>query len=91
MIALYLERGLYLRVRKGVQKRDIERAFAFPVNAEVYDGAVIPVLPEPSGYCYALVGDSYSSVAQREGISEEELKKLNGFSPIYPTKKIWLP
>ena len=91
MIALCLERGEYLRVRKGVRKSDIERAFAFPVNAEVYEGAIISVLPEPSGYCHALVGDSYFSVAQREGVDEKELKRLNGFSPIYPTKKIWLP
>ena len=91
MILLCLERGAYLRVRKGVKKCDIEREFSFPVNAEVYAGAIIPVLPEPGGYCYAIAGDSYSTIAKREGADVEELKKLNGDAPLYPTKKIWLP
>ena len=91
MILLCLEKGKYLRVRRGVQKRDIERAFGFPVSAEVYEGAILPVLPAPSGFCYALPGDSYLSIAIRESVDVEELKKLNGFAPIYPTKKIWLP
>ena len=91
MFLLYLERSGFIRVRKGVKRCDIERTFCFPVNAEVYNGAVIPVLPEPKGYCYALPCDDYASIASREGVEEEELKKLNGNAPVYPTKKIWLP
>lgn len=91
MFTLILERGRYIRVRGNVRKCDIEREFCFPVNTEVFEGAIIPVLPEPQGYCYAQPCDSYASVAEREGVSEEELKKLNGGSPVYPSKKIWLP
>ena len=91
MFTLYLERGRYIRVRSGVTKRDIEREFSFPVHAEVFAGAVIAVLPEPNGYCYALPCDDYNAIAQREGVDEGELKKLNASSPIYPAKKVWLP
>ena len=91
MFTLYLERGSYIRVRGGVQKCDIEREFSFPVNAEVFEGAIITVLPEPQDYCFARPFESYASIAEREGVSEEELKKLNGNSPLYPSKKVWLP
>ena len=91
MITLCLEKGAYFRVRKGVDKRDIERVFDCPVHSEVYVGAIIALPPEPSGFCYALPAEDYSSIAIREGVDEEELKKLNGFSPLYPTKKVWLP
>ena len=91
MITLYLERGNYIRVRSGVSKSDLERTFSFPVHGQVFAGAIIPVLPEPDGYCYALPSDSYSLIAEREGVDEERLKKLNGNSPLYPSKKVWLP
>ncbi len=91
MFTLNLERGSYIRIRSGVKKRDVERVFSFPVNAEIFTGAIIPVLAKPRGYCYALPQDSYFSIAQRVGIKEEELYKLNGGSPIYPSKKVWLP
>ena len=91
MILLVLERGAYLRVRKGVKKRDIEREFGFPVNAEVSEGGIIPVLAKPGGFCYALAGDSYFTIARREGVDEQELKSLNGNAELYPTKKVWIP
>ena len=91
MILLSLERGAYLRVRKGVDKHDIERAFNFPINCEVYEGAIIPVMRAPRGFCYALAGDSYCAIAKREGVDEEELKRLNGNCALYPTKKVWIP
>lgn len=91
MFLLCLEKSGYLRVRKGVEKRDIERVFCFPVHGEVFEGAIIAALPEPKGFCYAVAGDDYRSIAQREGADMEELEKLNGSSPVYPTKKVWLP
>lgn len=91
MFTLCLEKGKYVRVRRGVERRDIERVFGFPVNAEIFTGAIIPVIPKPKGYCYALPHDSYLSIAKREGVSVEKLEKLNASSPVYPSKKIWLP
>ena len=77
MFTLILERGSYIRVRGNVKKCDIEREFSFSVNAEVFEGAIIAVLPQPQGYCYARPCDSYASIAEREGVGEEELKKLH--------------
>lgn len=91
MFTLYLERGRYIRVRSGVERCDIECVFCFPVHAEVFAGAIIAVLPKPNGFCYAEPCDSYLTIAQREGVDEEELKKLNASTPLYPSKKVWLP
>lgn len=91
MFLLELERGPYLRVRGGVKKSDIERAFAFPVNGEVYEGAVVCVLPPAGGFCIARPGDDYNAIAQREGVDCAELEKLNNGAPLYASKKVWLP
>ncbi len=91
MFSLCLEKGKYVRIRRGVDKRDIERVFGFPVNAEIFTGAIVCVIPKPKGYCYALPNDTYLSIAEREGVSAEKLEKLNASSPVYPSKKVWLP
>lgn len=91
MFSLKLERGKYIRVRGGVDKSDIERVFAFPVNCKTFNGAIISVLPMPRGFCYALPYDTYGKIAKRERVNEERLALLNGNSPLYPTKKVWLP
>jgi len=91
MFTLLLERGRYLKVRSGVSKSDIERDFSFPVHDEIFTGAIILIAPRPKGYCYALPGDSYESIAKRQGADCEEIKRYNGNNPLYPSKKVWLP
>lgn len=80
-----------MRVRRGVTKNMLESAFGCPVAGSVFEGAILPLLPPPAGFCYAQPWDSYESIAARENVAVEELKELNGEAPLYPTRKIWLP
>lgn len=90
MLTLIIERGAYLRVRKGMDGESISSVFDCPVPDNVGEGQIISVR---SGCrkVYAAVGDSYATIARRTGCSEEEIARLNGQSPVYPTKKVWLP
>lgn len=91
MYTLKSDKSAYLRVRRGVTQGDIERIFRFPVCRDVFEGAIIKILPPPSGFCYALPGDDYAAIASREGVERERLEMYNGNQPVYPSKKIWLP
>ncbi len=90
MFSLELARCGYLRVRKGVTAGDIEAAFCCPVG-EVCVGLIIKIPLKPLKIIRAEVGDDYKKIAAKHRIDEEELKKLNGNKPVYPTKKIYLP
>lgn len=90
MFLLVTERGKYLRIRKNVKKDQIIRLFSVPVTGEAYCGKII-LLTEPKRFIYANAGASYKSIAQKEGVDEEQLKRLNGGEVIYPTKRVWLP
>ncbi|MCM1437871.1 MAG: LysM peptidoglycan-binding domain-containing protein [Roseburia sp.] len=89
MFSLTLERGRYLRIRKRVTEKEVVNAFRCPVH-KVFCGEIIE-LPPPKRYCYALAGDTYKSIAEREGVNEEELCALNKNTAVYPTQKVWLP
>lgn len=89
MYSLVKERGKYLRVRGRVKREDVISAYSCPVG-EVFAGAIIEIKPS-RGYCYALAGDTYASVAAREGVDEKRLREQNSDKTIYPTMRIWLP
>jgi hypothetical protein len=90
MFKLILDRGDYLRVRRGVTAKDIEGVYRCPVLAEIFNGAIV-TLPHNEFEVYAVrVGESFKSISQKINVSEEELIRLNG-KVIYPTKKIYLP
>lgn len=90
MYSLNVERGKYLVVSKGVSTTELMDIYKMPIDGEAYEGRIIKVLPI-SGYCLAKVGDSYESIAKRNGCSLEKLIKLNKNAIVYPTKRIWLP
>lgn len=90
MFALKLARCGYLRVRKGVTAVEIEAAFCCPVG-EACSGQIIKIPSIPLKVIRAEVGDDYKKIAEKHCLDEEELKKLNGNKPVYPTKKIYLP
>ncbi len=89
MFSLTLERGKFLRIRKRVTEKQVTDAFCCPVT-KVFCGEIIELSP-PKRYCFALAGDTYQKIAQREGVNEERLRALNNGRAVYPTLKIWLP
>ncbi len=89
MFSLTLERGRYLRIRKGITEKEVSAAFGCPVP-KVFCGEIIKLSP-PKRYCFALVGDTYATIAARERVNEQSLRRQNGDRAVYPTLKIWLP
>lgn len=89
MFLLETERGKYLKIRAGVKREEIIRTFQIPVDEELYEGKII-VLSEAKKYCFALAGDTYEKIAERNSLDVGELKKLNGEKQIYPTTRVWL-
>lgn len=89
MISLTLERGRYLRIRRGVTDKEVSVVFGCPVP-NVFCGEIIKLSP-PKRYCYARVGDTYATVSKREGVDETLLRAQNDGKVLYPTLKIWLP
>lgn len=89
MFSLTLERGRFLRIRKRVTEKEVTDAYLCPVK-KVFCGEIIEISP-PKRFCYARAGDTYGSIAAREGVGEESLRALNDGKPVYPTLKVWLP
>ena len=89
MFSLTLERGRFLRIRKGVTDKEVSSVFGCP-SPKVFCGEIIKLSP-PKRYCYARVGDTYETVSKREGVDETRLRAENGGRALYPTLKIWLP
>ena len=89
MFSLILERGKFLRVRKGVTEKDVSAVFNCPAD-KIFCGAIIELTP-PKRHCFALAGDTYATISEREGVDENRLREINGARTVYPTLKIWLP
>ena len=89
MFSLTLERGRYLRIRKGVTEKDVTCVFSFP-QGKVFCGEIIRLSP-PKRYCYALAGDTYATISRRERVDEALLRAANCARAVYPTLKVWLP
>lgn len=89
MFLLQLERGKYLRIRKGVKAEQIEKAFSIPVIGELSQGMIVEI-GKQKRFKYAVAGESFKTLAKMYGCDETELKKING-GIIYPTKRIWIP
>ena len=90
MFSLITERGKYFKVKHNVEKSEIISVFNCPVEGEIFCGRIIPLTP-PKRYIHAVAGYTYKKIAAREMVEEEQLKRLNGGAPVYPTKRIWLP
>lgn len=89
MFSLTLERGRFLRIRKGVTEKDVSAVFGFP-QGKVFCGEIIKLFP-PKRYCYALAGDTYATISRRERVDEALLRAQNDARAVYPTLKVWLP
>lgn len=89
MFTLTLDRSKYLRLRAGVTRREAEREFLCPVSDDVRGGEIVRIPPMPMRVYVADVGDDYASVAQKLGVEEERLLKINGAQPVYPTRKLY--
>ena len=91
MFTLVTDKSKYFRVKRGQSAADIESVLKTPVCGKVFEGAVIRVRGGRFLKYSAKPGDTYKTVADKFGISEEELKKLNADKPVYPTCKLFVP
>ncbi|MDE7300764.1 MAG: hypothetical protein K2N47_01195, partial [Clostridia bacterium] len=73
MFSLECERGKYLRIRGATNKEEIIKQFRVPVTGELFEGRIL-VLTSPKRFVYAAVGDTYKSIALREGVDEGKLR-----------------
>ncbi len=89
MFTLVTDRSRYFRVKRGQSGRDIENTLLIPA-ADAFAGAIISGEGDYELYV-ARPGDSYKSVAERFGVSGEELKILNRGRPVYPTCRLFIP
>lgn len=90
MFTLVTDQSKYFRVKRGQSAREVEEALSVPVVGAVFPGRIVE-----TGVLYKLyratVGESYSSIALKFSVDEQELKTLNGFKPVYPTCRIFVP
>ena len=91
MFTLVTDKSKYYRVKRGQSERDVQNVFKAPVCGKVFEGAIIRIMQENFTEYSAVPGDSYKSIAQKFGVQEEELKKLNSGKPVYPTCKLFVP
>lgn len=76
-------------MRRGMDGGEISRRFCCPVAEDVEEGQIVLIFG--CRRISARVGDSYASIAAREGVREEDILRLNGDKPVYPSRRIWLP
>lgn len=91
MFTLVTDKSKYFRVKRGQSAAEIEKVFKCPVPGKVFAGAVIRLTEGKFLKYSAKPGDSYKSVAEKFGVDEGELKKLNACKPVYPTCKLFVP
>jgi LysM repeat protein len=91
MFTLILARCGYVRVREGVNSKDIERVYLCNVQANAKVGDIIKIPKEPKKIYFAQVGETYFTIAKKFGIEEQALRQENGDKIVYPTCKIYLP
>ena len=89
MFTLTLDRGKFLRVRGNVSKRDIEKEFKMPVPQNVIAGDIVMLFPRNLKVYVAGVGENYGAIAEKTGVTEQELRKINYNATVYPTLKIY--
>lgn len=91
MFTLVTDRSKYFRVKRGQCAGEIEKVLKTPVQGAVFEGRIIVVRDENLTVYTAEVGDTYRTVALKLGADEQQLKKINGCKPVYPTCKLFVP
>lgn len=76
-------------MRAGVTEGEIRGAYNVPIPKTLRAGDIIAVPARPLNTYVAGVGEDYKKIALKLGVSEGELRKLNGSAPVYPTRKIY--
>lgn len=89
MFTLVTDRSKFFRVKRGQSEREIEKTFCVPLSG-VFDGAILGVEGSYTAYA-AQPGDSYKKIAERFGLEEGELRKINLDRPVYPSRKLYIP
>lgn len=91
MFTLVSDRSRYFRVKRGQSAAEIEAQLKTPVNGAAFAGRILKVADGDFKLYSAKVGDTYRTVALKFNADEEELKKINGLKPVYPTCKLFVP
>lgn len=89
MFTLVTDRSRFFRVKRGQSDRDIENTLSVPARG-AFVGAILSCKGEYILYVAGPV-DSYKSVAEKFGVSGEELKNINGYRTVYPTCRLFIP
>ena len=91
MFTLVTDRSKYFRVKRGQGADEVRSVLKTPVGGAVFAGRIIKVYDGNLVEYSASVGDTYRNVALKFGADEEQLKKINGYKPVYPTCKLFVP
>ena len=91
MFTLITDRSRYFKVKRGQSSGEIERVLNTPVCGNAFAGRIIKVAEEPLIRVTAGVGDSYRTIAEKCGVSQSQIEQINGYKPVYPTCKIFVP
>ena len=91
MFTLVTDRSKYFRVKRGQSSGEIERVLKTPVCGAAFAGRIIEVAERGLTPYVATVGDTYRSIALKFSADEDRIKKINGFKPVYPTCKLFVP
>lgn len=91
MFTLITDKSKYFRVKRGQTAAAIEKTLSVPVLGQTFSGRIIIIGNENLIPYTAEVGDTYRTIALKFGTDETELKKINGFKPVYPTCKLFVP
>jgi len=90
MFTLSRENSRFFRIKRGLDKKTVEKELCVPVKGKTFAGKIVETSAKYVLYT-AVPGDTYRSVAVKAGVSEEELKEANGGKPVYPTVKLFVP
>ena len=91
MFTLVTDKSEYFRVKRGQSRAEVENALSVPVTGKVFAGAIIKAGKRQYARYTAEVGDTYKTVALKFRADEEDLKRINGNKPVYPTCKLFVP
>ncbi len=89
MFTLIPEKSRFYRVKRGQNAREVSISLGQPVLEDLSGGMIIPV---NDGYIIheAGEGETFYSLSQKFGVSEDAVKKANG-GVIYPSCKLFIP
>ena len=90
MFTLVAEKNKFFKVKRGQSAGDIQSELKVPVCGEAFAGRIIRT---DAQYVVHIARplESYASLAESYGVSEREIREVNGDKPVYPTCSIFIP